>query len=136
MEWYYGKRTFPRHGFDDSYVFSPADATPGERCAIDLDMTTVKNFLRTDASLGERCAIDLDVTTVTDFPRMDATPGERCAIDLAITSATDFTGCRTVLGFSQIDSAQSVAQSVARLSWTSVGRAFRRARVARKSVTI
>ena len=74
-----------RHGFDDGYVFSP-----GERCAIDLDITTVTNSPRTDATPGERCAIDLDITTVTNFPRTGATPGEMCAMDVDFMPSMNF----------------------------------------------
>ena len=34
--------------------------------------TTAMNFPRMDATLGDRCAIDLDMTLVTEFPRTDA----------------------------------------------------------------
>ena len=41
-----------------------------------MALTIAMCFPQTDATPGDRCAIDLDVTTVTDFPRTDATPGE------------------------------------------------------------
>ena len=39
--------------------------------------TTALNFPRMDATPGDRCTIDLDMTLVTEFPRTDATPGEK-----------------------------------------------------------
>ena len=45
-------------------------------------MTTVTDFPRTDATPGERCAIGLDITTVKNFPRTGATPGEMCVMDV------------------------------------------------------
>ena len=70
--------------------FPRTDATPGERCAIDLDMRLATDFPQTDATPGERYVIGLDITTVPNLPRMDATPGDRCAIDLDMTLATEF----------------------------------------------
>ena len=69
--------------------FPQMDATPGDRCAIELDMTLVTEFPRTDATLGEKYVFGLDSRTVPNFPRSDATPGEWCAIDLDMTITTD-----------------------------------------------
>ena len=40
------------------------------------------NFPRMDATPGDRCAIDLDMTLVTELPRTDATPGEKYVFGL------------------------------------------------------
>ena len=58
------------------------DAAPGDRCAIDLDLTLVTEFPQTDATPGEKYVFVLDSRTVPNFLRLDVTPGEWCAIDL------------------------------------------------------
>ena len=57
--------------------FPWTDAAPGDRCTIDLVMTTITNVPRTDATPGERCTIGLIVSTATDLHQLDATPGDR-----------------------------------------------------------
>ena len=65
---------------------------------------TATDFPRVDATPGERCAIGLDSTTVTSVPRTSSNPGE--------IGAVVELGCRTLLGFSQIDSVQSECGAV------------------------
>ena len=81
-------------GHSPAMCFPRTDATPGERCAINLDVTIATDFPRTDATPGERYVIGLDTTTVPIVPRTSSNPGEINAVEL---------GCRTVWGFSQID---------------------------------
>ena len=60
--------------------FPRMDATPGDRCAIDLDMMLVTEFPWTDATPGEKYVFGLDSRTVPNSPRLDATPGDRYVI--------------------------------------------------------
>ena len=76
--------------------FPRMDATPGERCAIGLDITTVTSFPWTRATLGEMYAMDVGFRPGVIFPRTSSNPGEIGAVEL---------GYRTVISFSQIDSA-------------------------------
>ena len=56
--------------------FPRMDVAPGDRCAIDLNLTLVTEFP------GEKYVFELDSRTVPNFPRLNVTPGEWCAIDL------------------------------------------------------
>ena len=101
--------------------FPRLDATPGDRCAIDLDTTLVTEFPRTGATPGDRYVIGLEVMTVPIFPRTSATPDEMCTMDVGSRpdvniprtssnpgeKSTVELGYRSVLDFSQVDSAQS-----------------------------
>ena len=131
-----GKGHSPGMVLTTAMCFPRTDATPGDRCAIDLDMTIATDFPRTDATPGERYVIGLDITTVPNFPRTGATPGEMCTMDVEFIpgeiGAVEL-GCRTVWGFPQIDSAPGECGAV-ELDFRR--RAFCQARVARKSVTI
>ena len=53
-------------------------------------------FPRTDATPGELCAMDVGFMPCVNVPRTSSNPGEIGVVEL---------GYRTVLGFSQIDSA-------------------------------
>ena len=87
--------------------FPQMDATPGGRCAIDLDMTLVTEFPWTDATPGEKYVFGLDSRTVPNFPRLDATPGDRDVIGREVmtvpilprTSATPGEMCTMDVGF-------------------------------------
>ena len=54
--------------------------------------TTAMNFPRMDATPGDRCAIDLDMMLVTEFPRTDATPGEKYVFGLDSRTVPNFRG--------------------------------------------
>ena len=60
-------------------------------------------FSLEDVTPSERCVIGIDSTTVTSVPRTSSTLGEIGAVELR---------CRTVLVFSQIDSAPSECGAV------------------------
>ena len=83
------------------------DATPGDRCKIDLDVMLVTEFPRTDATPGEKYVFGLDSRTVPNSPRLDATPGDRYVIGCEVmtvpifprTSATPGEMCTMDVGF-------------------------------------
>ena len=72
--------------------FPRMDATPGDRCAIDLDMMLVTEFPRTDATPGDRYVIGREVMTVPIFTRTSATPGELCTMDVGFRPYEDIPG--------------------------------------------
>ena len=83
-------------GVSLSLLVPLTDATPGERCAINLDVSIATDFPLDGCYPGERYVIGVDITTVPIVLRTSSNPGEISAVKL---------GCRTVWGFSQIDSA-------------------------------
>ena len=106
--------------------FPRTDATPGEKYVFGLDSRTVPNFPRLDATPGDRYVIGREVMTVPIFPRTSATPGEMFRMDVGFRPDANIPwtsskpgeksvgelGCRSVLGFSQVDSAQSKCGAV------------------------
>ena len=114
-----GKGHSPGMVLTTAMCFPRTDATPGDRCTIDLYMMIATDFPQTDATPGERYVIGLDTTPVPSFPRTGATPGEMCTLEVGFMpgvnvprtssnpgeiSAVEL-GCRTVWVFSKIDSA-------------------------------
>ena len=99
-------------------------STSGEMCAIEVEFMPVMTVPRTSFTPGEMCTIVVEFMPPMNFLRTSSTPGEICAVEL---------GSRTVLFFSKLYPPRA---RVAQLSWTFAGRASRRARVARKTVTI
>ena len=87
----------PGHGGMSLSLLVPVIGKSSRRSGImGFGQSPAMSFPRTDATSGEWCVIGIDSTAVTSVPRTSSTPGEIGTVELR---------CRTVLGFSQIDSA-------------------------------
>ena len=95
--------------------------TPGELCTMDVRFRPDVDIPRTSATPGELCTTDVGFRPDVDIPRTSATPGELCTTDVGFRPDVDIPrtssnpgeesvvepGYGSVLGFSQVDSAQT-----------------------------